>query len=144
MSESNTLSQRPWFNSANTGTRLMNKNTMTWRPVTGGRQHCTPSTLHKVVMLRIGVARKSQGGHAPPIFSLSSDFVLWEATSHTKLLLLAWTQTFCPLHIFVPPQNKCCVGCAATDANVQDEHPSGYRPALVKSYRSTFNGNHCS
>ena len=40
----------------------------------------------------IGVAR----GPCFPKFCISSHFALWEATSRTTILLLAWSQTFCP------------------------------------------------
>ena len=37
--------------------------------------------------------RRSQGGMAPQIFSISSHFVLWEAASQSKILMPAWSQT---------------------------------------------------
>jgi len=40
------------------------------------------------------------GATDPKNFSISSNFVIWEAASETKILLLAWSQRFCPHNKF--------------------------------------------
>ena len=40
------------------------------------------------------------GATDPKNFSISNNFVIWEAASETKILLLAWSQRFCPHNKF--------------------------------------------
>jgi len=68
-SESHNNDERLWFNSTDTVV-LVAKNTMTWCPVTGGRQHRTPATFHKAFHEEPGrtLSRK---------FAVEGKFGLW-------------------------------------------------------------------
>jgi len=49
--------------------------------------------------------RRRCQGPCPPIFSISSHFMLWEAVSQTKDFYLPKVKSFGPPHIFYPLQN---------------------------------------
>jgi len=67
----------------------------------GGNNMCPIRTLIPTT----GVARGVSGSCPQTIFSISSHFLLCEATSQTKILLVTYSQTFVLPQIFVPPKD---------------------------------------
>ena len=62
------------------------------------------SKMFQSMIFSCSVHRRSQGSMIPQMFSISSNFLLWEAASQTKILLLAKIQIFCPSENFLAPQ----------------------------------------
>ena len=54
LTRTQTSDQQLEFKSTRFGHKLVIRNTVTWRPVTSGRQHCTPATLHKAFQEETG------------------------------------------------------------------------------------------